>query len=298
MSLIEYKGLTKKFPDGNKPPRTVLNNIDLSIEAGEFVTLIGGSGSGKTTLFNHLLGTLFPTAGTVTADGRPITGVGPDRGIVPQKYSLYPNLTVLDNIAFGPLLSQTTNSQRLFLTPHWRQVKDDAKAQAMAMLPTLELDPRDANRFPHELSGGMRQRVAIGAAIIMRPGILMMDEPFGALDPETRLRMQRLILSLWKNQKLTIIFVTHGMEEALYLGTRVVGLSKWWTNADGSPGDGARIVLDRYIPEPHMRPESFMDTQEFHDACINIRRLVLNGQQPLSAAGFDLFAPERTAARS
>jgi NitT/TauT family transport system ATP-binding protein len=288
MSLIEYKDLTKKFPDGHNPPRTVLNGINLKIEEGEFVTLVGGSGSGKTTLFNHLLGTISPTEGSVTVDGSVVEGVGPDRGIVPQRYSLYPNMTVLDNLAFGTMLSQTTNAQRLFFTPHWRKVRSEARKAALDMVARLGLDPRDADRFPHELSGGMRQRVAIGTAVIMRPRILMMDEPFGALDPETRTRMQRLILDIWKEQKLTVIFVTHMMEEAVYLGTRVIGLSKFWNNEDGTPGDGARIVLDRTIPEPHVRPESFMDTPEFHQVCTGIHRLVLDTTRRVSPDQFDL----------
>jgi len=292
MYLIEYKDVTKKFPKKGGGLQTILNNVNLNIQPGEFVTLIGGSGSGKTTLFNHLLGTLTPTTGTVSLNGKVIDNVGPDRGIVPQRYSLFPNMTVLDNIAFGIMLSETTNLQGACFTPDYLRTRRRALEESQALLPELGLEPSDGDRYPFELSGGMRQRVALGTAVIMKPTVLMMDEPFGALDPETSMKMQRLILRIWKEQKLTIIFVTHRMEEAVYLGTRVIGLSKYWTDDAGQPGEGSTIILDRQVSEPHPRPESFMDTPEFHTVCTNIHRLVLDTTRRVPRSQFDLSHPD------
>jgi len=292
MYLIEYKNLYKRFAASGGVSHLVLNRINLRIKQGEFVTLVGGSGSGKTTLFNHLLGTMRQSSGELLVGGKPVEGVAPDRGIVPQRYALFPNMNVRDNIAFGILLSETTIPQRLSCMPSYWRTRRKAREQAQAMLSQLGLEPADGDRFPHEFSGGMRQRVAIGTSVIMKPKILMMDEPFGALDPETGKLMQKLILRIWKEQNLTIIFVTHRMEEAVYLGTRIIGLSKYWTDEQGQPGEGSRIVLDREIPEPHPRPDSFEETEAFSNTCSSIRRLVLDTTRRVPVELFDRSHPD------
>ena len=290
--LIEYNNMTKSFATKDGGTNIVLNGINLRIKAGEFVCLVGGSGSGKSTLFNHLLGSLQPSSGAVLLNGKPINNEGPDRGIVPQSYSLFPFKRVVDNLGLGIELAETTNLQRLLFTPKFFSVRKRARALATDMITELGLDPTDADRWPYELSGGMKQRVAIGTALIKRPLVLMMDEPFGALDPETRTKLQRLILRKWKELGLTIIFVTHMMEEAVFLGTRVIGLSKYWLDDKGNPGKGATIVLDRQVPEPHPRAEDFMDTPHFHDVCTQIHRLVLDTSRRVPQDQFDLSHPD------
>jgi NitT/TauT family transport system ATP-binding protein len=289
--LIEYKGLNKSFPRADGGTNIVLNNINLRIRQGEFVTLVGGSGSGKSTLFNHLLGSLKPSSGQVLLNDRQIDCEGPDRGIVPQGYSLFPFKRVIDNIAMGVELPETTNLQRMFFLPQYFRARKKARLAAMELIPELGLEASDASRWPFELSGGMKQRVAIGTALIKKPLVLMMDEPFSALDPETRTKLQKLILRKWKELGLTIIFVTHAIEEAVYLGTRVVGLSKFWLDSDGKPGNGATIVLDRQITDQYPRPLEIMDTPNFHDNFVQVKRLIETSRR-VSRDQFDLSHPD------
>ncbi|HEY9774557.1 MAG TPA: ATP-binding cassette domain-containing protein [Planktothrix sp.] len=294
--IIEFRQMSKEFPSDDGGTNLVLNGINLRVRTGEFVCLVGGSGSGKSTLFNHALGTLHPTSGEVLVNGTPVQGEGPDRGIVPQSYSLYPHLRVADNIGFGLMLSQVNNLQRFLLTPTYRKARRDTRRLVTEYITELGLEPSDANRWPHELSGGMKQRVAIGTALIKQPKVLMMDEPFGALDPETRTKLQKLTLRKWKELGLTVIFVTHMMEEAVLLADRVVGLSKYWLDNDGKPGKGATIVLDRQIAEGRddkgMRREDFADSAEFHDVCTKIHRLVLDTTRRVAQKDFDLSHPD------
>lgn len=291
--MIEYRGVTKSFPRAGGGVNLVLNGIDLRIKQGELVCLVGGSGSGKSTLFNQLLGSQTPTTGEVLIDGQVVQGEGPDRGIVPQMYGLFEHMTVLDNIAFGPDVSRTTNVQKLLRTPHARSSTAAAREEARKLIVELGLDPTDAERWPFELSGGMQQRVAIGSAIIMKPKVLMMDEPFSALDPLMRKKMQKLTLRLWKEQGLTIIFVTHSLEEAVFLGTRVIGLSRYWLDETGKMAKGATIVLDKHIEgDPTTRPDEILDTPEFHDTCSRIYRTVLDTARAVTRDQFDLSHPD------
>jgi NitT/TauT family transport system ATP-binding protein len=291
--IIEYRDVSKSFPKAGGGTNTVLNGINLKIKKGELVCLVGGSGSGKSTVFNQLVGSQKPTTGQVLIDGKVVDGEGPDRGIVPQMYGLFEHLSVLDNIAFGLDVSGTNNIQNVLHTPGSRRVKAQARAQARELIVELGLDPSDADRWPFELSGGMQQRVAIGSAIIMKPKVLMMDEPFSALDPLIRKKMQKLTLRLWKEQGLTIIFVTHSLEEAVFLGSRVIGLSKYWLDEGGQPGKGATIVLDKQIAgDPASRPDEFMDAPEFHQTCAQIYSTVLDTARAVRRDQFDLSHPD------
>jgi NitT/TauT family transport system ATP-binding protein len=219
-------------------PRLILDNIDLSVTSGELCSVVGPSGCGKSTLLRIILGQEQPDSGVVLVDGEPISTPDSTRGIVFQKYALFPHLTVLDNVLLGKKLSSSFGQ--------WRLNKNSYKEEAVSLLKEMRLDT-DLNKYPSMLSGGMQQRVAIAQALIMKPKILMMDEPFGALDPGTREDMQILLLSLWEKYKMTIFFVTHDLEEAVYLGTRILLISQYYSDARvGKQKNqlGAKIVGD------------------------------------------------------
>ncbi len=184
-----------------------LRDIDLEVARGEFVCLLGPSGCGKSTLLNAVAGFSLPSAGQITVDGKPVLAPGPDRGMVFQEYALFPWMTVAENIAFGLEVKKTP--------------KADIAARVQALLAMLNLrDFRD--RFPKDLSGGMRQRVAIARVLALDPPIMLMDEPFGALDALTRRNLQDELLRLWGETGKTILFVTHSIEESIYLADRIV----------------------------------------------------------------------------
>lgn len=209
MALLEIKEVSKQFfADGKE--MTALQDINLDIEENEFVCFIGPSGCGKTTLLRIMAGLEEATEGTVTLDGDLITGPGPERGMVFQEYSLFPWRTVIDNIVFGLELKGVPAGERL--------------AQGRQYLKMVGLE-RFETRYPHELSGGMKQRVAIARALVNRPRALLMDEPFGALDAQTRNLMQSELLRIWQEEKKTVVFVTHSVDEAIYLADRIVIMS-------------------------------------------------------------------------
>jgi NitT/TauT family transport system ATP-binding protein len=192
-------------------------------------------------LLRLALGQELPSAGQVLIDGKPCGFADPSRGIVYQKYSLFPHLNVLDNVLLGPRLSCGLLERR--------RRRQEFEAEAMRYLRRMGLEDH-SRKFPHELSGGMRQRVAIAQSLIMKPKILLMDEPFGALDPGTRENMQIFLLELWEELGMTIFFVTHDLEEAVFLGTRIIVLSQYYTDSrgDGAPR-GARVVFDHALPK-------------------------------------------------
>jgi NitT/TauT family transport system ATP-binding protein len=210
--------------------RRILNGIDLEIDAGEFVSIVGQTGCGKSTLLRLILAEENPTQGRVLVQGRERSR--PDRacGYVPQRYSLFPDKTVLDNVTFG----LEVTSRGFFRKRRFRE-------EALRYLRHTGLCEADAKKYPHQLSGGMQQRVAIAQALIMKPPVLLMDEAFSALDPGTRRGMQRLIKDLWSESGTTVVFVTHNTREAVCLGTRVIALAK--------QGDrGSSVALDLAVP--------------------------------------------------
>lgn len=234
--------------------RRILNGINLEIEKGEFVSIVGQTGCGKSTLLRLILGEEAPTSGKVLVDGRERSQ--PDRtcGYVPQKYALFPDKTVLANVTFG--LEVADLSLFSFASPkRWRE-RAAFRQEAIKYLRHTGLQEADGKKYPHQLSGGMQQRVAIAQALILNPPILLMDEAFSALDPGTRSGMQRLIQELWRESGTTIVFVTHNTREAVCLGTRVIALAK-----DGD--NGASVALD--LPVPHA---------DFDSGEEEIRRLV------------------------
>ncbi|MZP28274.1 ATP-binding cassette domain-containing protein [Heliobacterium undosum] len=224
---IELRNVGKHFRDPNGVTRTVLTGVNLKIAAGDFLCLLGPSGCGKTTLLNLLAGFEQPTEGELSIDGQPVTGPHPRHITIFQDYGLFPWRTVLDNVTFG------LEAKGI----------DGKNAREIAEQHLERVGLRDvAARFPHQLSGGMKQRVSIARALAVEPDILFMDEPFAALDAFTRLRLQEEILYLWQEKRPTIIFVTHDIDEAVYLGRRIAIMSP-------DPGR-LTTVLDVALPRP------------------------------------------------
>jgi NitT/TauT family transport system ATP-binding protein len=236
------------YPAQGNTPRRILNGIDLQIESGDFVSIVGQTGCGKSTLLRLILGEEKPTSGRLQVHGRERSQ--PDRlcGYVPQKYSLFPDKTVLDNVTFGLDVSEFGTFP--WLHPARRRKMREFRAAALHYLDLTGFHEADSRKYPHQLSGGMQQRVAIAQALILEPPILLMDEAFSALDPGTRSGMQQLIKALWRQRRTTIVFVTHNTREAICLGTRVIALTK-----DGERG--ASVALD--LPVPHVDFDSDED---------------------------------------
>ncbi len=223
MPLISLQQISLRFPfKGGE--QLLFSGLDLAIEEGEFVSVVGQTGCGKSTLLRLILGSQGASSGRVVVNERTVVGPGRDRGYVPQKYSLFPDKTVLENVAFGPI-AESFRLHRL-LVPQWWKQRREIRAEALEYLERVGLTRKDANKYPDQLSGGMQQRVAIAQSLILRPRILLMDEAFSALDPATRADMQRLIRSIWQETGTTMIFVTHNLAEAVYLSSRVVLLAR------------------------------------------------------------------------
>jgi NitT/TauT family transport system ATP-binding protein len=264
--VVEFRGVTKSFGKGPKA-FTAIEDVSFTVEdkpgRGEFVGILGPSGCGKSTVLRLIAG-LAPqhpaTAGHVLVAGQPIAGPGADRGMVFQDYTSFDNRTVEDNVAFGLECRGVPVKQR--------------REQAREWIGRVGLSvDRDAAKYPHELSGGMRQRVAIARTLILRPRIILMDEPFGALDPATRFSMQDLLVALWRELEATVFFVTHSIEEAVYLGDRVYLFS---------PGPG-RLLKEMRVPAPD-RPAAVMQREkEFMDIVFELRDLIEKLQAPQAA---------------
>src|SRR4030095_8131594 len=205
--MIYLDDVSVEYPAEGRLTRRVLSGLDLEIEKGEFVSVVGQTGCGKSTLLRLILGEQRPTSGRVFVNGRERSQ--PDRvcGYVPQRYGLFFDKTVLDNITFGP--DVMAFGALPFFRPSRRRRIREFRSDAMRLLRQVGLNDADARKYPHELSGGMQQRVALAQALIMRPPVLLMDEAFSALDPGTRKEMQRLIKDIWRETGTTIVFVTH-----------------------------------------------------------------------------------------
>jgi len=219
--------------------KIVLERVNLDIEAGSFVSIIGPSGAGKSSLLRIILGQERPTRGTIFLDDTPLTPeCGPDRGVVFQRYSVFPHLSVLRNTVFGLECEKAPLSARLF-----GAARRAAMDEAVEMLNAVGLGD-SLHLYPAQMSGGMQQRLAIAQALIKRPRILLLDEPFGALDPGIRTDMHALITQLWRDYSLTIIMVTHDIREAFTLGTRVITLDKRRHDPHAPHRFGATAVYD------------------------------------------------------
>jgi NitT/TauT family transport system ATP-binding protein len=234
MTQIIVKKLWKEY--GNQ---VVLENVNLSVGDHEFVTIVGASGCGKTTFLRMLLGVEAPTRGEFLIDGQPLPQEpGPDRGIVFQRYSLFPHLTVLDNLLLGLEFSGSRVLCRLFGAR-----RRDAIAKADRLLDAVGLDAA-RDKYPAQLSGGMQQRLSIAQSVICEPKVLLLDEPFGALDPGVTADMHELILRLWNMNKMTIFMVTHDLKESFHLGTRLLVFDKVRLDSQAPDRFGATITYN------------------------------------------------------
>lgn len=229
---LEIKKLCKHFDNSEE---ATLNEIDLDIKSGEFVCLVGASGCGKSTLLNLVAGLIPPTSGEIILDGEPITGPGADRTVMFQEHGLYPWLNVIDNVKFGLKMAKRPKEEQEEIALHY-----------LEMVNLLEYKD-----YPiHQISGGMKQRVALARALTMDSKMLLMDEPFSALDKQTSNRLREELQRIWMETKKTILFVTHSVEEAVYLGDRVVVLT---------PGKDMQIV-DINLERPrHVHAPEFVD---------------------------------------
>lgn len=267
MSLpcIRIEGAAKHWP---RQPQPALAALDMEVAEGEFVALVGASGCGKSTLLRLVAGLETPSAGRIRIDGDIVRGPGRDRAVVFQDYSLYPWLRVHENVSFCLAL-------RAHFGPASLAEVESAVARAHALLELMGLDGvRD--HYPNQLSGGMRQRVAIARALLARPRVLLMDEPFGALDAQTREVMHELLLRLFQIERHTILFVTHDVEEAIYLADRVVVLAP-------GPGRIDSIQVPALPPPGERRPELKL-APEF----LRYKQLVLERIRATSGVRHDL----------
>lgn len=234
--------------------KVVLEKVSLEVEAGSFVSIVGPSGAGKSSLLRVILGQEAPTQGSIHLDGAPLSPeCGPDRGVVFQRYSVFPHLSALQNTVFGLECAQAPLTARLF-----GRARSTAMDEAAAMLQSVGLGD-SLHLYPAQMSGGMQQRLAIAQALIKRPRILLLDEPFGALDPGIRADMHVLITRLWRDYALTIIMVTHDIREAFTLGTRVLALDKRRHDPHAPHRYGATAVYDLPL---HPRAEPAADQPE------------------------------------
>ena len=212
MKSLTLNQLSKTYFDPYKGTQvTALEDISLSVAPGEFVSVVGPSGCGKTTLLNVIAGFLPESGGSIRVDGRPISGPGPDRGVVFQSFALFPWKTVLDNVGFGPKMRGVGREARDAIAMEYLQLAGLAHA---------------ADRYPTELSGGMQQRVGVVRALANEPDVLLMDEPFASVDAQTRLTLQEELIRIWLDRRTTVLFITHDVPEAVFLANRVVVLSK------------------------------------------------------------------------
>ena len=260
-SKIVFRDVSKRFvPKRGGAPVLAVDEVTLEIRDKAFVCLVGPSGCGKSTLLNLLAGFELPDTGEVLLDGTPITAPGPDRGMVFQENALFPWLTVLGNVCYGPQRRGLAAGQYL--------------PAAKAILQQVGLS-RFLESYPNELSGGMRQRVAIARALVNKPSVLLLDEPFGALDAQTRATMQELLLEVWETEHRTVLFVTHDVDEAIFIADRVVVMSR-------RPG---RILADIAVGLVRPRRYEVLTTPEF----MGIKRSVLHlvRQEALAIASDD-----------
>ncbi|HEV2154773.1 ABC transporter ATP-binding protein [Bradyrhizobium sp.] len=259
-AIIEIDRVSQVFQTSARKDHLALSDISLTIEEGAFVSILGPSGCGKSTLLYIVGGFVSPTSGAAKIKGQAITRPGPDRGPVFQEFALFPWKTVLGNVMYGP------RQQGVRAT--------EAEAQSRALIEMVGLKGYE-NFYPKELSGGMKQRVALARTLAYHPEVLLMDEPFGALDAHTRTRLQNDLLNIWERDRKTVLFVTHSVDEAVFLSDKVVMMSK-------SPGR-IRQVIDIDLPRPRRRNELLLDPR-YQKYVVDIERMFDESDQAGSAS--------------
>jgi NitT/TauT family transport system ATP-binding protein len=248
--MIAIDRVSQIFQTSGRQSHLALSDISLSVEEGAFVSILGPSGCGKSTLLYIVGGFVNPTQGKATVKGRVITGPGPDRGPVFQEFALFPWKTVLGNVMYGPRQQGVKSTA--------------AEAQARTLIEMVGLKGYE-NFYPKELSGGMKQRVALARTLAYHPAVLLMDEPFGALDAHTRTRLQNDLLNIWERDRKTVLFVTHSVDEAVFLSDKVVVMTR-------SPGRIKQVIaID--LPRPRRRAELLLDPR-YQKYVVDIERLI------------------------
>ncbi|MBI2633093.1 MAG: ABC transporter ATP-binding protein [Parcubacteria group bacterium] len=289
--ILRLENIVIRYPDNQtKRMKTILNNLTLRVRKGEFVTIVGPTGCGKSTMLRLILGSEKPTNGVVIINGNSAVGSDRNRGIVFQKYSLFEWKTVLENVMFGLELEAFSLPARFYNPIGCWKKRKRFKEEAMEYLESVRL-AEHWNKYPYQLSGGQRQRTAIAQALIMKPSILMMDEPFGALDESTREHMQIFMLEQWEKQGTTIFFITHSTEEALFLGTRIIVLSPYWVTDDGKNSEGSKIVIDKKVAVENPKIDDKY-TEEFNHLLAQIRSDGIEKRNPQPLSKFDLSHPD------
>jgi NitT/TauT family transport system ATP-binding protein len=248
-AMIEIDGVWQVFQTSARQDHVALSDISLTVSDGAFVSILGPSGCGKSTLLYIVGGFVQPTRGLAKMKGNAIKGPGPDRGPVFQEFALFPWKTVLGNVMYGPRQQGMTYA--------------DAVARSRALLEMVGLKGFE-DFYPKELSGGMKQRVALARTLAYHPEVLLMDEPFGALDAHTRTRLQNDLLSIWERDRKTVLFVTHSVEEAVFLSDKVVMMTR-------SPGR-IRQIIDIDLPRPRRRTELLLDSR-YQKYVVDIERM-------------------------
>ena len=267
--IVEFKGVSKVWNPGTSLEFTALKGLSFEIDdipgKVEFITMVGPSGCGKSTALGLLAGfqgVYPPTSGEVLVRGKPVTGPGKDRGMIFQKYSSFPHMTVLKNVRFGLEL----NREELGLS------HAEIEKQAREWIAKVGLSGHE-HKYPHQLSGGQQQRVAIARSLALKPEILLMDEPFSALDEPTRFEMQRLVVELYRNVEATVLMVTHSLAEAVYLGDRVWIFSK-------APGRIKKAFTDIFFTDPAHSPEEVQKSRAFLDVLEKVGQAFLADEPP------------------
>jgi NitT/TauT family transport system ATP-binding protein len=249
-AMIEIDRVSQVFRTSGRQDHLALSDISLTIEDGAFVSILGPSGCGKSTLLYIVGGFVSPTEGVTKVRGKAITGPGPDRGPVFQEFALFPWKSVLGNVMYGPRQQGVKHAE--------------AEVQSRRLIEMVGLKGFE-NFFPKELSGGMKQRVALARTLAYHPAVLLMDEPFGALDAHTRTRLQNDLLNIWERDRKTVLFVTHSVDEAVFLSDKVVVLTR-------SPGR-IKQIIDIGLPRPRRRAELLLDPR-YQKYVVEIERMI------------------------
>jgi len=283
--VLSVSDVWQRYPSPRGGYQVVLNSINLEVPEDQFISVVGPSGCGKSTLLRLILGSETPYKGTLHTRGQRIVHPDRSRGIVFQRYSLFPHLTVLQNVMFGLELEQSWLLQKWLTWPWYRKKHRQHCEEAMQYLKTVMLDEH-ANKYPAQLSGGMQQRVAIAQAMIMKPSILLMDEPFGALDPGTREDLQMTIVETFEKKGTTIFFVTHDLEEAIFVGGRLLVLSSFYEHEKDE--QGSKLVMD--VPTPRTQTTSDKKRGEFREFIESVRQQGFDPDYRQHVKDFDLRA--------